>query len=256
MENKKSLHRILDDGEVVLSKRGILVGFILLPVYMIGLSLLLSFVSAVIEVKLGYVISNLYFNLIFYAIMLAIVLLVFGKYLLASFKRAIKQRPKYIWLLTVYLGYFGILSFNMVSRLVVGIFKTDPTSVNQDTASSYAEESLAIMMFMSCLCAPIIEEVFFRGLLFRGLMSRKHKWTAIPACIISALLFAGMHVYPAVIANQDITELVYLASYLPMGIIFAVCVYKTKNIFSGILLHAVNNIVATLLPLMLQYIVK
>lgn len=257
MENKKRLYKILDDGEVVISGKGKLLGLlVLLPIYLIGLNFALSFLSAFLEQKFGIVISGLYFNLIYYIIMLAAVLLMFGGYLLQSFKRALKQKPRYIWLVTLYLGYFSILAFNMVGNVVVGLFKTDSTSVNQDAATSYAQESLWIMAFMSCLCAPIIEEVIFRGLLFRGLMSRNHKWTAVPACLLSGLLFAGMHVFPAAIANGDISELIYLASYLPMGITFAVCVYKTKNIFGGILLHAFNNIVATFLPLMLQYVIK
>ncbi len=252
MEKKRSLHRVLEDGEVVLSGRGKVAGFIILPFYLVGLSFILSFVVSILEMKFGIVISSLMYNAIFYGIMMLTVLLVFGKYLWASFTHALKQRPRYIWIVTLYLGYFAILATNMVARFVIALFTRDATSANQDAVTSNAEDSFIIMTIIACVCAPIIEEVIFRSLLFRGLSSRNHKFTVVLAGFFSALLFAGMHVFPAAMASGDLFELIYLVSYFPMGVILAVSCYKTKNIFGSILLHAFNNIVAMVLPMLLQ----
>lgn len=248
MENKRSLHKILDDGEVVLSKRGVIIGLILLPVYLVGLSFVLSFAVVFLETKFGIVISDLYFNLIYYIIMMVIVLAVFGKYLWASFKRALTQKPRYVWIAALYLGLLGTYAFNMVAQVVIGVCTNDLTSVNEDSATAYAEQSPLLMIFMACICAPIIEEVFFRGVLFRPMAGKKCAWIAY---LVSGLLFAAIHVVPATIANGDLMELIYLVSYLPMGIIFAVCCHKTKNIFGSILLHFANNLIAVVLPLVM-----
>ncbi len=242
MENTKSLHRVLDDGEVVLSKRGVIIGLLLLPVYLIGLSLAIEAVLYLIYMKTGYVLSSVYMNLIYYVIMLAIVLAVFGKYLWASLKRAINQKPRYIWIIMLYLGYLGILAFSMVSQVIVGIFTNDLTSTNQDAAVGFSQDSALIMGFMSCICAPIIEEVFFRGVLFRPFAN--NKVMTVIAAIVSALLFASIHVVLNAIVSGNYGELIYIVSYLPQGIIFAICCYKTKNICGSILMHLVCNAIA------------
>lgn len=245
MENKKSFHKILDDGEVVLSKRGVITGFILLIVYLFGMDFYLYGVDYVLRTQFGYTLNSLGLNMVFYVTMIILVLLFFGKYLWASLKRAVAQKPRYIWIITLYLGYLAILAFSMVAQVIVGMFETDLTSVNQDAAVSYSQNSTLAMMFMSCLCAPIIEEVFFRGVLFRPFAN--NKVCAVIACVLSALVFSSIHVVPAAIAYKDPGELIYLISYLPQGIVFAICCYKTKNIYGSILLHFANNLIAVMM---------
>ena len=243
----RSLHSILEDGEVVLNKRGVLFGVLLLPVYLFGLSFAIEWVFWMLEPKLGYKIDPIYLNLVYYIIMTAIVLLVFGKYLLASFKRALEQRPRYIWIITLYLGYLAILAFSTVSQVIVGMFTSDATSANQDAAVSFSQNNVLIMGFMSCICAPIVEEVFFRGVLFRPFA--KNKVLAVIAAVISSVMFASIHVVLAAIVNKDPSELIYIVSYLPQGIVFAICCYKTKNICGSILLHSASNLLATLISM-------
>lgn len=242
MENTKSLHRVLDDGEVVLSKRGVIIGLLLLPVYWIGLSLVIETVLYLVYQKTGYVLSSMYMNLIYYVIMLTIVLAVFGKYLWASLKHAINQKPRYMWIVMLYLGYLGMIALSMVSQVIVGLFTNDLTSTNQDNVVSFSEDSVLVMGFMSCICAPIIEEVFFRGILFRPFA--KNKVCAVLAGAVAAILFASMHVVTAAIVNNNPGELIYILSYLPHGIVLAVCCYKTKNICGAILMHMVTNMIA------------
>ncbi len=242
MEKSKSLHRILDSGEVVLSKRGVISGMILLFVYLFLTDYYLLGVYYAVEKIFGYTLNNLELNMVFYVTMIIAVLLIFGKYLWASLKRAVAQKPRYIWIIAVYLGYLAILTFNMMAQVIIGMVQTDLTSANQNSVVAYSQQSMLSMVFMSCLCAPIIEEVLFRGVLFRG-FAKNRTW-AIIAGFVSALVFASVHVVPAAISYQDPGELIYLLSYLPQGIVFAICCYKTENICGSILLHFVNNSIA------------
>ncbi|MBE5746019.1 MAG: CPBP family intramembrane metalloprotease, partial [Clostridiales bacterium] len=74
--------------------------------------------------------------------------------------------------------------------------------------------------------APITEEILFRGVIFGGLKNKGNKF----AIIISSLMFMLIHLN----LHQTIYQFV-------LGIILALVVMYTNNIFSSILIHFINN---------------
>ena len=98
------------------------------------------------------------------------------------------------------------------------------------------------MAFQSVILAPILEELLFRGLVFRSLRDR-NKWLAIFA---SSFLFGFLHIYSALFAG-DLTQLIYLLSYGGMGFAFSYAYEKKKTICVPILMHMINNLVAIVL---------
>lgn len=78
--------------------------------------------------------------------------------------------------------------------------------------------------------APILEEIFFRGIIFDSILKEFSLKTAL---IISSILFAIMHIMPFAI----------LATFI-MGIGFGFIYYKTKSIIICILAHMTNNLFA------------
>lgn len=78
--------------------------------------------------------------------------------------------------------------------------------------------------------APVLEEVFFRGLIQRRMELR---WGSGPGIAGTAVLFALVHLQPWV-----------LPLHLILGLIFGWVVYVTGSIWSGVLLHAANNAAA------------
>ena len=90
--------------------------------------------------------------------------------------------------------------------------------------------------------APILEELLFRGLVFRSLRD-KSKWLAIFA---SSFLFGFLHIYSALFAG-DLSQLIYLFSYGGMGFAFSYAYEKRKTICVPILMHMINNLVAIIL---------
>jgi len=86
--------------------------------------------------------------------------------------------------------------------------------------------SLAIFLPL-VIVAPIAEEMFFRGLLFRGYLQR---YSVTKAVWVSAIVFAVFHLNPwqAIVA-------------LPLGLWFAWLVLRTGSIVPGILCHAMVN---------------
>ncbi|MEZ4396289.1 MAG: type II CAAX endopeptidase family protein [Candidatus Krumholzibacteriia bacterium] len=75
---------------------------------------------------------------------------------------------------------------------------------------------------------PLAEEVFFRGLVLRGLLAR---YSTRKAVWVSALMFTAFHLNPwqAVVA-------------LPMGLAYAWLVIRTGSIWPGVVSHCIVNL--------------
>lgn len=108
--------------------------------------------------------------------------------------------------------------------------------------------------FILCIFAPIVEEMVFRGAILRAILNIRFPsifpgrksgacttnghWFAI---IISALIFAAVHLNPAQMPHAFI-----------IGLLLGWMYYRTGSILPGILFHWVNNtatfVVARLFP--------
>ena len=129
---------------------------------------------------------------------------------------------------------------NMIINFVLGGGSND--SANQLLFEDYLNNGALLMAFQSVILAPILEELLFRGLVFRSLRD-KSKWLAIFA---SSFLFGFLHIYSALFAG-DLSQLIYLFSYGGMGFVFSYAYEKRKTICVPILMHMINNLVAIIL---------
>ena len=84
-----------------------------------------------------------------------------------------------------------------------------------------------LLVAMSVLVAPLIEEVIYRGYLIASLSKRVPGFAAV---IISATLFVTLHF-----------EAANLVAALCLGIGTALCTVRTKSIFPGLLVHISSN---------------
>ena len=80
------------------------------------------------------------------------------------------------------------------------------------------------------VCAPVLEEILFRGLIFE---SCKERFGSGAAVLVSALLFGLVHGVPVQIINAFV-----------VGLIFGYVYLRTGSLLSVILLHVVNNGIA------------
>jgi hypothetical protein len=88
----------------------------------------------------------------------------------------------------------------------------------------------------SCVFAPVVEELLFRGLLYGTLRLRLGP---LAATLLSAALFAVAHGYGAV----------GFASVFGSGVLWAVAFERTRSLLPGILAHAAGNVQATAIVL-------
>jgi len=93
--------------------------------------------------------------------------------------------------------------------------------------------TLILNLLLAGVLAPLVEEMLFRGIIFGGLRTYFGKWTA---AVISAAIFSGLHLQTY--------------GFFPRFVLGIVLVYlfdKYKSLYPSIALHALNNIVATLI---------
>ncbi len=84
-----------------------------------------------------------------------------------------------------------------------------------------------LLVLMVVVGAPIIEELFFRGLLMRSIQAR---WNDGLALVVSAVFFALVHFQPILIPGLVV-----------FGLITGTCAQRTGRLGMGILAHAAFN---------------
>jgi hypothetical protein len=104
--------------------------------------------------------------------------------------------------------------------------------VERDTGATHGVGSLIVLLLVLAVGAPLVEELFFRGLVLRSLMERL---PPAPAIIISSLLFALAHF-----------EAVQFAGLALFGVVLAVMAWKTGRLGPSVGAHAAFNAAAVL----------
>ncbi len=92
---------------------------------------------------------------------------------------------------------------------------------------------LATVLLAGAVVAPVVEEIFFRGFIFRGYLEQKGTFRAF---LFSATLFAAVHLNgPA------------LLPIFAMAVLLSFLYYRSGSIVPGIVAHGVNNAAGFLL---------
>ena len=103
-----------------------------------------------------------------------------------------------------------------------------------DSPPVYETTDIITMMIVTVVIAPVFEEIIFRGIIMRGLEGVS-KWFAI---IVSAALFSLLHLsYYTVIPK-------FLG-----GVLFGYVVFATDSLYSGIVMHLINNAISGILTI-------
>lgn len=96
-----------------------------------------------------------------------------------------------------------------------------------------APSMLALYLALTFAITPFVEEVFFRGFMFRWMSGRYPVWAA---ALVSSALFGVAHILPPQAINAFV-----------MALVLAWLYWKTGSIWPSVAAHAVNNIVGVLL---------
>lgn len=91
-----------------------------------------------------------------------------------------------------------------------------------------------VMMITAVICAPIFEEIVFRGIIQKGLINKGTK--PVNAIIIASVIFGLVHANPWQFVGAVL-----------LGCVLGLVYHKTKSLLLPMLLHGFNNLCSTIL---------
>lgn len=116
-----------------------------------------------------------------------------------------------------------------------------PEGNNTDTIKDQLEQNpqsafvlLVLVLATAAVLAPLTEELLFRGMLFRGLLSRLPAGAAVG---IQGVVFGCAHVVPS-LGTANFGMLIVLSS---LGLCLGTMAWLTGRLWSGIIAHALFN---------------
>lgn len=130
-------------------------------------------------------------------------------------------------------GLLGLGLSTVVQAIVFSLAEAVREGPVQPPVQLEFEEPSRGVLFLTgigvVIIAPIAEEMFFRGFLFRAL----RRWLSLwPAAMLSAAVFAAVHIQPLVIP-----------SIFVLGVVLAVVVERRGSIVPSIAAHVTFNLV-------------
>lgn len=97
-----------------------------------------------------------------------------------------------------------------------------------------------LLLFAFCVAAPVSEEFFARGFLYRGW---SESFLRVPgAIVLSSLVWTSMHLQ---------YDWFFLCEVFSIGLLFGYLRYRSNSIWLTIILHGLNNLAATIQTLWL-----
>jgi membrane protease YdiL (CAAX protease family) len=140
------------------------------------------------------------------------------------------------WLLrSLLLGLVAIPTAGLIAAMVQMLLGQPLTNSQNEflAPAGFSWFGLISMLLLGGLVAPFAEELFFRGVIYTWL--REH-WGVIPSVVVSGLIFGLVHVEPSVAAAAFV-----------LGILLAWVYERSNSLWSGVIIHAINNSVKIIL---------
>lgn len=126
-----------------------------------------------------------------------------------------------------------LVGFIVLSAIWEAIFSPEKEKLLETLGSKEGTALLVLSAGLTCVVAPICEEILFRGFIFTALRNWRGTLTA---AVIAALLFGGIHAGSA--PEADLPPLAFLG--------FGLCLlYRyTGSLYPCMIAHSLNNSIA------------
>jgi membrane protease YdiL (CAAX protease family) len=110
-----------------------------------------------------------------------------------------------------------------------------PGFMGEVLKSARADNTIWLLLFAFCVAAPITEEFFVRGFLYRGWSESVLR--PVGAILLSSLVWTLMHLQ---------YDWFFLCQVFSIGVLLGVLRYCGNSIWLTVILHGLNNLAATL----------
>ena len=174
-------------------------------------------------------------NFIYYCINFLVMMGICRHFLRSSFTHSLKNFFNVIWY--AILGYLGSQALGEILGIITLMVYPDFSNVNDQTISSMLREDSMLIALATVFLVPPVEELFFRGLIFRGLWNKSR----IGAYLASMILFSLLHVANYIGAYSPLHLLMCFLQYLPASFCLAWCYCQTGTIITPMVMHGLTN---------------
>lgn len=176
-------------------------------------------------------------NGILYGLAAVFTALAFGKRLFAHYNIWVDNAGRVLLTLVksflLFLGLTAVLSLLLPMAVI-----EEMVNPNNEALMSLTGTDFRVTHALAIFIAPIVEETLFRGVVF-GTLRPKYPFAAYA---VTCLVFAGAHLWQFV--GQDAMLWLYLLEYLPVSIALCYSYEKTGCLWTPILFHMMNNMLA------------
>lgn len=172
-------------------------------------------------------------NVVYYLIIAALTFLVLWSYLKLSFRLLLDWLPENLFAFVTGLAGGEVLTF--LANLI-------PLPVQNPNLMSYPEQYFfapAATVLILVVLMPLVEEVFFRGLLFTTVRGYSRVLAYVLSAGVYAFYCAAQFVYA--FGMLDLRYLLLMIQYVPMALALTWCYDRGGSIWSAIVLHMVFN---------------
>jgi membrane protease YdiL (CAAX protease family) len=126
-----------------------------------------------------------------------------------------------------------VMGWDLLSRATGR--EVEPGFMGEVLKSARADGALWLLVIAFCVAAPVSEELFARGFLYRGW---SESFLRVPgAIVLSSLVWTALHLQ---------YDLFFLGEVFSIGLLLGYLRYRSQSTWLTILLHGLNNLAATL----------
>ena len=179
--------------------------------------------------------SEAVLNAIVFAINFVAVLIIFRKFLRNDL-RFLVRAPWFVLRWTG-IGFLIYMAGNTVVSLIITIIDPGFANINDASIMEMVQDNYGLMVLCTVVLVPIVEECFYRVLLFRNLYDR---YPAV-AYIVSMVVFGLAHVVAYIGTESFGTLMLCFLQYLPAGFALAFAYRRSGSIFASVLIHMTVN---------------
>ena len=180
--------------------------------------------------------QSVHLNLLCWSINFCAVCWIFRKYLLESSKKFTENILSSLGIVAAGFVIYQLLIIGL-SALLVRLFPQF-FNVNDASIAVSAQQSFPLIAFGTVVLVPIVEEVFYRGLIFGLLPKRFLRY------IVSIAIFCTIHVMGYIGYYQPLHLLICFVQYIPAGLVLAACYDFSGSIFVPTAIHMAVNAIA------------
>ena len=161
-----------------------------------------------------------------------------GRYLGKNFTAALDHPFRTLYLAA--LGYLACTALNELTYVITFWLQPQYVNLNDQAIQTHLGSQTVLTLLTTVVLAPVTEECFFRGLLFRGIYDR----SPAAAWVSSVVLFAAVHVAGFVGYYSPMALLAAFITYIPAGVVLCLTYQRSGNIIAPMLSHAIINLMA------------